>query len=52
MALSLINISLLAGSDLALSILVAVFIGASFVALAVVCWIFWRAAKRDAARDH
>lgn len=33
--------------DLALSLFVAVFIGASFVVLGVVCWIFWRAAKRD-----
>ena len=33
--------------DLALSIFVAVFIGASFVVLGVVCWIFWRAAQRD-----
>ncbi len=33
--------------NLALSVFVAVFIGASFVVLGVVCWIFWRAAKSD-----
>jgi len=35
--------------DLALSIFVAVVLGGSFVVLGVVCWIFWRAAKRDRA---
>jgi hypothetical protein len=40
------SLGFLAG-DLALSLFVAVFIGASFVVLGVVCWIFWRAAKRD-----
>ena len=36
------------GGDLALSLFVALVIGVSFVILGVVCWIFWRAAKRDA----
>jgi len=35
---------------LALSIFVAVVIAGSFVVLGVVCWIFWRAAKRDGER--
>jgi hypothetical protein len=38
------------GGTLALSIFVAVVIGGSFVVLGVVCWIFWRAAKRDGER--
>jgi hypothetical protein len=42
--------SLLAG-DLALSVFVAVVLGGSFVLLGVVCWIFWRAAKRDRADE-
>lgn len=36
------------GGEVALSLFVAVVIGGSFVVLAVICWIFWRAAKRDA----
>jgi cbb3-type cytochrome oxidase subunit 3 len=36
-----------AGGTLALSIFVAVVIGGSFLLLGVLCWIFWRAAKRD-----
>ena len=40
------SLGYLAG-DLALSVFVAVFIGASFIILGVVCWIFWRAAKRE-----
>jgi len=31
----------------AVAVIAAVAIGLSFVALAVVGWIFWRAAKRD-----
>jgi hypothetical protein len=34
--------------DLVLSLFVAVVIGGSFVVLGVICWVFWRAAKRDA----
>jgi len=37
----------LADGTLALSIFVAVVIGGSFVVLGVLCWIFWRAARRD-----
>jgi hypothetical protein len=36
--------------DLALSLFVAVVIGGSFVVLGIICWMFWRAAKRDAGR--
>ena len=39
-------LGLLAG-DLALSVFVAVVLGGSFVVMGVVCWIFWRAAKRE-----
>ena len=35
------------GGDLALSLFVAVVLGGSFVVLAVICWLFWRAAKHD-----
>ena len=38
--------------DLVLSLLVAAVIGGSFVLLGVICWVFWRAAKRDAAEDQ
>jgi len=43
-------LGVLAG-DLALSVFVAVVLGGSFVVLGVVCWIFWRAAKRDRADE-
>jgi cbb3-type cytochrome oxidase subunit 3 len=36
------------GGDLALSLFVAVVIGGSFVVLGGICWVFWRAAKREA----
>jgi hypothetical protein len=35
--------------DLALSLFVAVVLGGSFVVLGVICCVFWRAARRDAA---
>jgi len=35
------------GGDTALSVFVAIVLGGSFVVLAIVCWVFWRAAKRD-----
>jgi hypothetical protein len=35
----------------ATAVLAATVIGAGFVALAVVGWIFWRAAKRDRERE-
>jgi hypothetical protein len=45
-------VSLLAISqENATAVLAATVIGAGFVALAVVGWIFWRAAKRDRERD-
>lgn len=34
--------------DLVLSLFMAVVIGGSFAVLGVICWVFWRAAKRDA----
>jgi len=41
---------LAAGGTLALSVFVAVVLGGAFVVLGVLCWIFWRAAKRDGDR--
>jgi hypothetical protein len=35
------------GGTLALSIFVAVVLGGSFVVIGGLCWIFWRAAKRE-----
>ena len=37
------------GGDTALSVFVAVVLGGAFVLLGGVCWVFWRAARRDAA---
>jgi len=42
-------VGLIANSgDLALSLFVAIVLGGSFAVLGVICWLFWRAAKRDA----
>ena len=46
-----VPISRLLAGDLALSVFVAVVLGGSFVVLGVVCWVFWRAAKRDRADE-
>ncbi len=35
--------------DLALSVFIAVVLGGGFVLLGFISWIFWRAAKREAA---
>lgn len=36
----------------AVAVIATVAIGLSFVVLAVVAWIFWRAAKRDREAGH